>query len=107
MFSCKSFVHASNSTEFTAHTAGITVVVLRKTVVADRFGCLRVEGAGKLCIPVKNTACISHLVIDISGVRDTFGDICRMGCDLGSDDSLFNIINIRKCPTKSKKNFLC
>ena len=69
MFSGKSFVHASNSTEFTAHTAGITVIIFRKTVITDCFCSYRIKCTFKLCIPVQNAAGICHLVIDITCMR--------------------------------------
>ena len=96
MFSGQCFVHTADSTELTAHTAGITVVIFRKTVITDSFGCFRIKSTVKLCIPVKDTAGICHLVIDISRMRDSFGNICRMGCNLGSNNSLFDIFYIRK-----------
>ena len=72
------------------------MVIFRKTVITDSFGCFRIKCTCKLCIPVKDTAGICHLVIDISCMRDSFGNICRMGCNLGSNNSLFDIFYIRK-----------
>ena len=96
MFSGKSFVHASNSTEFTAHTASIAVVIFRASAVADRFCSFRVKGTCILCIPVQFLAGSSHAVIDVSCSRNTLRNIRCVSCDLGSDDAFFYVIQIRQ-----------
>lgn len=67
----ESLVHTADSTELAAHTTGVGVVILWHTTVADRFGCSRIKCAGILCIPVQDTSGIRHLIIDISGTRNT------------------------------------
>ena len=70
MFSGQCFVHTADSTELTAHTAGITVVIFRKTVITDSFGCFRIKSTVKLCIPVKDTAGICFSAMDIGLTRN-------------------------------------
>ena len=77
MLTGKCLIHAADCTEFTTHTAGITVIIFRQTVITDRFGGFRIERTCKLSIPVEDTACICHLIIDVSGMWDPF-------CDIGS-----------------------
>ena len=72
------------------------MIIFRASAVTDSFGCFRIKCTCKLCIPVKDAAGICHLVIDISRVRDSFGNICRMGRNLGSNDSLFGIFYVWK-----------
>ena len=96
MLSCQSLVHATDCTEFATHTAGVAVIIFRKTVIADGFGCFGIQGAGELCIPVKNSAGVCHFVINISGMRDSLGNICCMRCNLGSNDTLFYIFYVRQ-----------
>ena len=96
------FIHASYCTEFSTHTTSIAVVVLRFSAVADCFCSFRIQSAFKLCIPVKNTAGICHLIIDISCSRNSFGNISSMSCNLRSNDSLFCIFNIWKSKVFSR-----
>ena len=76
MLSCKCLVHASYCAEFTAHGAGI--IMLRFALVPDTFCCFRIHGAFPLCLPVKLSSGICHLVIDLTGTADTFGNVCCM-----------------------------
>ena len=96
MFSGKCFVHTADSTELTAHTAGITVVIFRKTVITDSFGCFRIKSTVKLCIPVKYFSCVIHLKIPVSGMRYAFGNICSMCSYSCCYDTFFNVVKIRK-----------
>ena len=66
------------------------------SVVTDGFGIFRVHGACPLGIPVQFPAGIPHFVIDISCMGDMFCDVSGMGCNSGSDNALFYIIDIRK-----------
>ena len=77
MFTVECLVHAAYSTEFAAHAAGIAVVIFRQTVIADCFGSFRIECTCKLSIPVEDTACICHFIINVSGMWDPF-------CNIGS-----------------------
>ena len=70
--------------------------MFRFAVFTDRLCSLRVDRAFPLRIPVEHTSRVSHLVIDISRSAHTLGDISSVGSNLGSDDSLFYIIDIRK-----------
>ena len=71
--------------------------MLRFALVPDTFCCFRIHGAFPLCLPVKLSSGICHLVIDLTGTADTFGNVCCMCCDLGCHDSLFYVFKIRKC----------
>ena len=61
MLSCKCLVHASYCAKFTTHGAGI--IMLRFALVPDTFCCFRIHGAFPLCLPVKLSSGICHLVI--------------------------------------------
>ena len=66
-------------------------------LVPDTFCGFWIHGAFPLCLPVKLSSGICHLVIDLTGTADTFGNVCCMCCDLGCHDSLFYVFKIRKC----------
>ena len=51
------------------------------TAVTDSFGCFGVDGTLPLFIPVKGTACVSHPVVNITGVRDMLCDVRSVGSD--------------------------
>ena len=72
------------------------MVIFWFTTVTDCLCCFRIESAGVLCIPVKNTACICHLVIDITCMRDTFCNIGGVSGNFRSNDSLFGIFYVWK-----------
>ena len=66
--------------------------MLGGTAVTDRFCGFRVNRALPLFIPVKGTAGICHLVVDVTGMGDLLCDIGCVGCDAGGDYSLLNVI---------------
>ena len=66
-------------------------------LVPDTFCGFWIHGAFPLCLPVKLSSGICHLVIDLTGTADTFGNVCCMCCDLGCHDSLFYVFKIWKC----------
>ena len=72
------------------------MVILRQTVIADGFGGLGIQGAGKLCVPVQIFPGVRHFVVNVSGSRDMLGDICRVSRNLGRDNSLFYILHVGK-----------
>ena len=92
IFTCQSFIHAADSTEFTTHAAGVAVVIFRLAAVADGFCSFRIKCAGILFIPVQIAAGIGHTVVNIPGAGDSFGNISCMSCDFGGKDSLVGIL---------------
>ena len=72
------------------------MVIFRLTAVTDLSCSLRIESTGILSFPIKLLPCICHTVVNISCSRNALGNISCMGCDLGSNDPLLNIIHIRK-----------
>jgi hypothetical protein len=54
------------------------VVILRQTVIADGPCCFGIQCAGILCIPVKLSSGIGHLIVNISGANNPFGNIGRV-----------------------------
>ena len=73
------------------------MVILRTAAVADCSCSIRVKSTGVLCFPVQFLACISHFIINISCTRDTFGNVCSVGGNLRSNDTLFYIVYIWQC----------
>ncbi len=78
------------------------MVILRSAAVPDGFCRLRIQGTGILGIPVQIPSGICHFVIYISCPRNTLCNIRCMSCNLGSNDSLLNIIYIRKSKMLSR-----
>ena len=73
------------------------MVILWQSGITDSLGSLRIQCTGKLCIPVQHSSGIRHLIINISCMWDSLGNIGRMGCNLGGNDTIFHIFHIRKC----------
>ena len=93
---CQCFVHAPHRTEFTAHAAGIAVIFFRRSAVADGSRRFRIQGALVLRFPVQLLPCIRHTVVDVPCSRNALGDIRCVSRDLGCDDTLFRIFNVRQ-----------
>ncbi len=89
VFAGQSLVHAADSTEFSAHTAGVTVVIFRTAAVTDCLGSFRIQCTGILFFPVQFLTGICHTVILVPGSRDPFGNVCCVSGDLGGNDALF------------------
>ncbi len=57
-------------------------------------GPFRIQGQGKLSIPIKAIASATHLIIPLSGSRTLAGNICRMGGNFIGNDAVAHILGI-------------
>ena len=71
--------------------------MLRFTVISDFLCSFRIYRTCPLSLPVQRSSGVSHFVVNVPRPAHSFRDICRMSRNLGSDNSLLYIIDIRKC----------
>ena len=71
--------------------------MLRFAVLADLFCSLGINRTFPLCIPVQHTACVCHLVVNLSCAPHALGNVCRMRRNFRCNDALPDILHIRKC----------
>ena len=76
--------------------------MLGLALVTDTLCGFGIKSARPLCFPVQGSSCIAHAIVDIPCVRDLLGNICCVSRDLGGDNSLFYIVNIRKSQVLSR-----
>ena len=82
MLAGQSLVHTAYGAEFAAHTAGIAMIVLWQSVVTNSACSLWINSTGELRLPVQGAAGVRHLIIDVSGSRNSLRNISRMSRDL-------------------------
>ena len=104
IFPVQRFIHASHSTKFPAHGAG--VFVFRCTVIADLFCCFRIDGAFPLLFPVESSSGVTHGIVQVSCMRNLFRNIRSMSGNAGSNDSLFDIVYVWQCQM-FRRGYIC
>ena len=70
--------------------------ILWQCLVMVLFGAIRVEAELELPVPVEAVTRITHLIVDLPGIRTATGNIRCMGCNLIGDDSLPDIGGVGK-----------
>ena len=76
--------------EGATHGADGLVVVLAHT--PDLAGLLWIEGEPILSFPVELFAVDRHLIVAVLRPVHSFGEIARVGSDLGGDDPVTNVL---------------
>ena len=72
------------------------MIFLGCSAVADSFRRFRIQCTFILSFPVQFLPCVRHAVIDVACSRNALGNIRCVSCDLGCDDTLFRVLNVRQ-----------